>query len=201
MLNRFLNWGFGNILKWKLGMYLSYDEPTKIAVVLVKPHRGLFHSDHEAEALSAVVDLATKAGWLVVYAPHATDPTRRFPVRAHEILDHGVESGPDLAPVPSADAIVLPASGALSAFSDGKLQPRLRAEGIERIVLAGPAAELAIDSTLRDGAQQDFHVTVLRGYSRPTSATTDARRYEQTWARYAHAILDLEELAKRAGGH
>ena len=88
---------------------------------------------------------------------------------------------------------MLPPRSAFSAFSGGELEGLLKASGLEYLILAGPLTLITLDSTLRDAAQYDYHVTVLRaGHPADSEATRAA--FDRTFWRYAHRVVELEEL-------
>lgn len=197
MINRMMNQIVGWFVRRAFRDYFTYPSDTT-ALVLLNAQRGFLPDGVEAQAIYGLVDLARARGWPVVHAPFQADPSMRFPTQAYARLAAYAERGADWLVDSVGGDIVLDGSARLSAFSDSALEVALRARGLERLVLAGPLAELRVDSTLRDGVQHDFHMTVVREAC-PTGPTIrDREVYERTWARYAHAIVGLEQLAKRA---
>ncbi len=101
--------------------------------------------------------------------PHASSVVndRRSRHRLKFDLRELLESTPNGREIPielaahSSD-ILLRARPSLSCFMKTDLHDQLqKAEMSKRLVLAGPYANLAIDSTVRDGVQLGLHVTVL----------------------------------------
>jgi nicotinamidase-related amidase len=168
------------------------------ALVLLNAQRGFF-ADAEADGgMLEVVRLARELGWVVVHAPAKPAVSLRFPTEAHERLSEAVRRGSASVFDVLRSEVLLDESARLSGFAGTGLEAELRSRGVERIVLAGPLAELRVDSTLRDAVQLDFHATVARDAC-PTGPTVrDRLRYRRTWGRYAHAIVDNKELARAA---
>lgn len=93
---------------------------------------------------------------------------------------------------------MLPPRSAFSVFSSGELDRRLKASGLEHLILAGPLTLITLDSTLRDAAQYDYHVTVLRaGHTAYSDATRAA--FDRTFWRYAHRVMEMGELQSLTG--
>ena len=78
----------------------------------------------------------------------------------------------------------------LSAFSQTTLHEQLQAAGIEHLVMAGPYANLALDSTVRDGVQLGYHMTFLRDCATAASEA-EAQAVQVTMPRYAQTVIDL----------
>ncbi|MCH9681910.1 MAG: cysteine hydrolase [Deltaproteobacteria bacterium] len=167
------------------------------ALLLVNAQRGFFAGEAGAKAVHALVDVAREHGWPVVHAPFESDLSMRFPTEAHVRLAAAEDRGAEAIVDAREGDILLEPNARLSAFSDTELEEALRARGLQRLVLAGPLAELRVDSTLRDGVQLDFHVTLAREACSTGPAIRDRELYERTWVRYAHQIVDLDQLTRR----
>ena len=84
------------------------------------------------------------------------------------------------------------------------LHEQLQKAEIEHLVLAGPYANLAIDSTVRDAVQLDFHVTVLSDCVSAESAS-EMQAVQVTLPRFAQTVIGLKKfesliVAPRATG-
>lgn len=74
----------------------------------------------------------------------------------------------------------------------------LREHGYEHLVLAGPVADLPLDSTMRDGIQNDFHVAIVTDALALTNKSQRIDDYAKTLSRYAQTVTNLEGLKRLA---
>ena len=172
--------------------------PAATALVLVDAQNGFLTNEPDlAESLAEIVDFARNRRYRIVYSSWDGGAIQRFPTPAHDWIAGRLASA-EAAALPARIAprqgdMVLPPRSAFSAFADGELDRRLKESGLEYLVLAGPLTLITLDSTLRDAAQYDYHVTVLRaGHSAYPAATRAA--FDRTFWRYAHRVTELEEL-------
>lgn len=84
--------------------------------------------------------------------------------------------------------IELPATTTLSAFRRTGLHELLTARNIERLLIAGFATNLDIDSTARHAVELDYHVTVLAGACAAHDRALHATAINVTLPRIVHAV-------------
>ncbi|CND48123.1 cysteine hydrolase family protein [Yersinia intermedia] len=125
---------------------------------------------HIVEKTNKALAFARQNGWLVIhvkigfssgYLEHPTNSPLFGRVREYGALDlstPGTAFHPDLDVNPS-DAIVI--KPRVSAFYSTSIEAYLRANNIERVVLAGVSSSWAVQSTARDAHDRDYHVVVL----------------------------------------
>ena len=178
--------------------YRTYP-PATTALVLVDAQNGFLTNEPDlSESLAEIVDFARGRRYRIVYSSWDGGAIHRFPAPAHDWIAGRLGSSAEAAAFPARIApregdMVLSPRSAFSAFAGGELDARLKASGLEHLVLAGPLTLITLDSTLRDAAQHDYHVTVLRaGHSAYTDATRAA--FDRNFWRYAHGVIELEEL-------
>jgi len=172
----------------------------KTALVLINCQKGFL--DDQAELKNKLVDLihfARQNHWKIIHAPFSYTE-RKFPSPAHLLMDERLKASPtsaELLYVEEGD-ISLPARSTLSAFSGTGLENMLRQHGLEHLVLVGPVADLTLDSTMRDGIQNDFHVAVLTDAMALTNHNQRITDYAETLGRYAQTVTNIEDLKSLA---
>ena len=183
--------------------YRTYP-PGQTALVLIDTQNGFLTNEPGLTGtLAALVDFARRQRYRIVYTSYDADAVHRFPTKAHDQIASRLNGGPAASAFPERIAprdgdIVLAPRSSLSAFSGTGLDRRLKSSGLERLILVGPLTLITLDSTVRDAAQYDYHVTVLRdGAGAPSSEATQTE-FEHTLWRYAQSVLDLDELTSLA---
>ena len=198
------NWYVRGSLSRAMAEYRTYP-PAATALVLVDAQNGFLTNEPElSEALASFVDFARGQRYRIVYSSWDAGAIQSFQTPAHDWIADHLRGGAEAAAFPArvapreGDTVLAPRS-AFSAFSGGELDRRLKASGVEHLILAGPLTLITLDSTLRDGAQYDYHVTVLRAGG---AVDSDAARaaFDRTFWRYAHSVVELEELQSVADG-
>jgi nicotinamidase-related amidase len=112
----------------------------------------------------------------------------------------GRSSCPELAPGP--DTIVLSPHKALSGFWANDIQIQLRQRNVQTIILAGMAANLCVESHLRDAAENGFDVIVVKDATAgPGQAATEAAYLNYDFI--ASEVATTAEVVKalRAAAH
>jgi nicotinamidase-related amidase len=168
------------------------------ALVLINCQKGFLdeHPDLKTQ-LEDLIRFARQNHWKIIHAPWSYTELK-FPSPAHLLMDKKLKisaTNKDLLYVEQGD-ITLPARSALSVFSDTGLEKILRQHGLEHLVLAGPLADLTLDSTMRDGIQNDFHVAVLTDVLAMTNQSQSIHDYAETLGRYAQTVTNLKELKR-----
>jgi len=201
--NALANWTVRDRVSRAMTEHRTYT-PAATALVLVDAQNGFLTNEPDlSESLAEILDFARGQRYRIVYSSWDGGAMQRFPTRAHDWIAGRLGSSAEAANFPARIApregdTVLPPRSAFSAFSGGDLDRRLKASGLEHLLLAGPLTLITLDSTLRDAAQYDYHVTVLRAGH---SAYTDAARaaFDRTFWRYAHSVIQLAELQSLIG--
>lgn len=203
MFNRLLNSFFAWRVRVATRKYHRFP-PDRTAILLVNTQIAFMgESEDLARQLGLLTEFARENGFRVIHAPMSTPADTDFPSPAHVELDqllrrqtNGAAIPAEVGPLPT--DVVLPARRALSAFAHPRLADVIGEMGIEHLVLAGPLANVTLDSTLRDAAQRDCHITVL---SDCVAANCDAAlrlELECTMPRYAHLITSLRRFKRLA---
>ena len=175
------------------------------AVLLVDVQKGhLPESGRLMSSLSDLVALARRSDFGVVYSNFNVATEHAFETPAHRLLkqagrpDDGGAGIPDQLS-PGADDLVLSARSTFSAFKGTDLHEQLQSRGIEHLIIAGPLTRISVDSSVRDGVQLGYHVTLIE-----EAISEDAEEVSEyvraTLSRYAQSILSFEnfqELTRR----
>jgi len=178
--------------------YRDYPAGTT-AVLLVDVQKGLVpDSSRLLSSLADLVEFARHTGFGVVFSGFDATAKHPFEAPAHRLLRQPLESVdrgaciPDsLSPRPQDSIIALRPS--LSAFHGTDLHEKLQARGIEHLIIAGPLARITVDSSVRDGVQLGYHVTLIQ--ETLSEEVEDVSEYlRDTLSRYAQSILSFQEL-------
>ena len=84
-----------------------------------------------------------------------------------------------------------------SGFANTDLDAQLTQRGIEQIVLVGMVANTCIESTARFGMELGYHVTLIKDATAAFDQEGMHAAHEVDGPRFAHAILNTEELLAR----
>ncbi len=170
------------------------------ALVLINCQKGFLEEQLELKIrLEDLIHFARQQNWKIIHAPFGYTE-RKFPSPAQLLMDEKLKKSPDakdLMYVEEGD-ITLPSRSTLSAFSGTDLENILRQHSLEHLVLAGPVADLTLDSTMRDGIQNDFHVAIITDALSLTNQRQSIEDYAETLGRYAQTITNIEEMKKLA---
>ncbi len=170
------------------------------ALVLINCQKGFLDDQPQIKAkLEELTHVARENGWKIIHAPFGYKE-RKFPSPAQLLMDKKLKALPtskDLLYVEQGN-ITLPSRTTLSAFAETDLEKTLRKHDLEHLVLAGPVADLTLDSTMRDGIQNDFHVAIVTDALALTNPSQNVTDYTVTLGRYAQTITNLEGLKKLA---
>lgn len=165
MFNRLLDRAVNKYVSFAMRKYRTYPA-AKTAVLFVNVQQAFTRQlQGIMPGLIKLQNLAREKGVRIVHAPFGGH-SQRYPPPAQIRLTKLLESTPNGREIPielaahSSD-ILLRARPSLSCFMKTDLHDQLQKAEIEHLVLAGPYANLAIDSTVRDGVQLGLHVTVL----------------------------------------
>ncbi len=194
MLNKLINWLIRLQTTRKLRVYRTYP-PDKTALLLVNCQQGFLENQEALKAqLTKLTQHAIKRNWTTIHSLYFPSE-RKFPTPAHQLLDEKIKSkSEDIFQSKPSNNIEIPKRSTLSAFAGTNLEHILKKNNLEHIVIAGPMADLTIDSTIRDGAQLDFHTTVILDCISLSSDKQDLDTYKLTLGRYAQTLMNFNEL-------
>lgn len=168
------------------------------SLVLINCQKGFLDEQPALKIkLEDLTGFARQNNWKIIHAPFSYTE-RKFPSPAQLLMDKKLKVSPsskDLLYVEQGD-ITLPSRNTLSAFSETDLENTLREHGLEHLVLAGPVADLTLDSTMRDGIQNDFHVAILTDAMALTNESQSIADYAETLGRYAQTVTNVEGLKR-----
>jgi nicotinamidase-related amidase len=170
------------------------------SLVLINCQKGFLDDQPELKTkLEDLIRFARQNEWKIIHAPFGYTE-RNFPSPAQLLMDEKLNASPtnkELLYVVQGD-ITLPSRSTLSAFSETDLEKILRQYGQEHLVLSGPLADLTLDSTMRDGIQNDFHVAILTDALALTNQSQSIVDYAVTLGRYAQTVTNIEDLKRLA---
>ncbi len=173
---------------------------SQTALVLINCQKGLLDEQPGLKTkLEDLVRFAQQNNWKIIHAPFSYTE-RKFPAPAHLLMGEKLKvssTSEDPLYVEEGD-IMLPARSTLSAFSGTDLEKTLKEHGLEHLVLAGPVADLTLDSTMRDGIQNDYHVAILTDALALTNESQSIDDYAETLGRYAQTVTNIEGLKRLA---
>jgi nicotinamidase-related amidase len=168
------------------------------SLVLINCQKAFLDEQPELKTkLEDLIRFARQNNWKIIHAPWGYTE-RKFPSPAQLLMDKKLKASStntDLLYVEQGD-ITLPSRTTLSAFSETNLEKTLRKHGLEHLVLAGPVADLTLDSTMRDGIQNDFHIAIITDALALTNQSQRISDYAETLGRYAQTVTNLEELKR-----
>ncbi len=132
------------------------------ALVLVDIQRDYFPGGkmplHEPEAAAAkageVLEAFRAAGDPVVHVKHLTPPGGGFLEEDTDGIDH-------MEPVTPNDGEAVVEKRHPNSFLETDLEARLRAEGVEEVVVVGMMTSMCVDATTRAGSDLGFKMTVV----------------------------------------
>lgn len=194
MINTLTRWW----LHRRFRSYRTYPAATTM-VVLVDVHKGLVSdSSRLVSSLTDLVAFARHIGFGVAHSGFDASAERKFETPAHRLLRQALGS---LAPgdhipdalVPRSEDLVIEPRPGLSIFHATDLHTRLKKRAIEHLIIAGPLATITVDSSVRDGVQLGYHVTLI-----PETLSEDIGEVSEyvrdTLGRYAQSILSFPKF-------
>lgn len=197
MLNKLLNTLAGIPIKQGLKKYQIFHKD-KTSLILVNCQKGVLDEQQDLRTkLKELIHFARENNWKIIHAPFSYTE-RKFPPPALLLLDKKLKvssTSHELMYVEEGD-IILPNRSTLSAFAETGLEEILRKNNLEHLVLAGPMTDLTVDSTMRDGVQNDFHVAVITDTIAMTKQSQSIQNYRVTLERYAQTVTNLKGLKR-----
>ncbi len=169
------------------------------ALLMVDVQKGRVpDSSRLLSSLSELVAFARRSGYKVVYSGFDPSAEHTFETPAHRWLLKALRSVDDGDGIPdklspNRDDLVLAPRGTLSAFNGTDLHEQLQKLGIEHLIIAGPLARITVDSSVRDGVQLGYHVTLIQeALSEDIKAVSNYLK--DTLSRYAQSILTFQQF-------
>jgi nicotinamidase-related amidase len=197
VFNRMLNRVVNTYTSFATRKYRVYPA-AKTAVLFVNVQRAFTAQQQNiVPSLRRLYALARQKGFRIIHAPFG-GCSQRYPSPANIRLSELLEAEPNgreipLEFAPCSGDIVLEARPTLSCFMETDLHDQLQTAEIEHLVVVGPYANLALDSTVRDGVQLGYHVTVLSDCV-STESAAETRAVQVTMPRYAQTVIDLTKF-------
>jgi nicotinamidase-related amidase len=201
MLNKLLDQVVNGYAALRMKKYQHYPS-TSTAILLVNVQKAFMAQQNDlSRELQQLLTLAQKNNFLVVYAPFGgfaqtyPSPAQQKLTQLIEKAPNGIQAPNELAPQPK--DLVLQPRHTLSAFNKTELDALLRARKIEHLIAVGPYANLSLDSTIRDGAQLGYHLTVVEDCV-STEGAEELQAFKVTMPRYAQTVISLNKLESLA---
>lgn len=197
MLNKIINFLAAIPIKNGLKKYQIFPNE-QTCLILVNCQKGFLEEHPDLKTtLEDLISFARKNNWKIIHAPF-NYTERKYPSPAHLLIEAKLKAAATNKNLLYAEQgdITLPARSTLSAFADTDLEKVLRENGLEHLVLAGPLADLTLDSTMRDGVQNDFHVAILTDVLAMTNQSQRIQDYKDTLERYAQTVTNLKGLKR-----
>ena len=183
-----------------LRKYRKYPSEKTVILLVNVQNAFMINQAKLLNKISDLLGLARKNNIQVAYAPYMggqqayPSPAQLKFEKLISTISDGVLTPRELAE--NKGDIMLAQRRTLSAFSETRLHEVLENADIEHIVLAGPFANLALDSTMRDGVQHGYHVTILNDCI--SAESYDAKQaFILTAPRYAQTIINIDEFQKK----
>jgi nicotinamidase-related amidase len=156
--------------------------------------------------LSALLDTARRTGVAVLYVPHrrwreGDYDGWRYPspwqitTDREALLAEGSWGGdwhPDLAPQPG--EVIIQEHWGENGFFNTDLDLQLKQHGIEKVIVAGVAANTSVEATARFGAELGYHVTLVRDATAALSGEAMRAAHEINGPTFAHAIVTTDDV-------
>jgi nicotinamidase-related amidase len=157
--------------------------------------------DHTARLLAG----ARAAGIKIVFAPHGThehsfDDIRHVHPRMQWALDHEVlrtgSYGADFFEPfrPRDGEIVVGRHRMFDSFIGTDLEEKLRAHGIEKVVLAGLTSQTCIEGTGRHALEEGFHVTFIHDAVADFTEAAHQAALTVSYPTFGHATLSVSQF-------
>jgi ureidoacrylate peracid hydrolase len=155
--------------------------------------------------LQRLLDGARVAGVKIFFAPHGVDEHSFDDVRqVHPRFQFGLDNhvfwkgsyGGDFYPPlrPRDGETVLQHHRMFDSFHGTNLEEQLRANGIERVVLAGLTSQTCIEGTGRHALEVGYHVTFLTDAVADFTEAAHRAALEISYPTFGHAAITIDEF-------
>jgi nicotinamidase-related amidase len=104
----------------------------------------------------------------------------------------GADWHPDF--VPAAGELIVDAGFIQNAFASGGLAPRLKQQGIEKLIFAGAPASACMEATARAASDAGFHVSLATDATAAPSADALRFAHEICGSLYAHVMAPSHKI-------
>lgn len=155
--------------------------------------------------LSRVLDGARQAGLKVFYVPHGIDQNSFDDIphllpRMQYAIDNRIfwkgSYGADFYPLlkPQAGDVIVSRHRQFNGFVGTNLEEQLRANGIEKVVLAGLTSHTCVEGTGRHAMERGFHVTFLKDGVAEFKEAAHRGALELSYPSFGHRVLAIDEF-------
>jgi nicotinamidase-related amidase len=155
--------------------------------------------------LQRLLDGARGAGVKIIYSPHGVDEHSFDDVlHIHPRFQFGLDNkvfwkgsyGGDFYPPlrPRAGEIVLRHHRMFDSFIGTDLHDQLRANKVEKVVLAGLTSQTCIEGTGRHALEAGYHVTFLRDAVAEFTEKAHQAAIEISYPTFGHAVITIDEF-------
>lgn len=157
------------------------------------------------ENLTRLIAGARAAGLQIVYAPHGLhehsfDDVKYVPLRMQRAMEHHMfwegEFGADFYEPfrPQPGDIVTGRHRTFNAFMGTDLDAKLKARGIEKVVLAGLTSQTCVEGTGRHATEAGYHLTFLTDGVAEFTAEAHKAALEISYPTFGHEVLTVDEF-------
>ena len=157
--------------------------------------------------LQRLLDGARKAGVRIIYSPHGVDEHSFDDVHhIHPRFQFGLDNkvfwkgsyGGDFYPPlrPRAGEIILRHHRMFDSFHGTDLHDQLRANNLEKVVLAGLTSQTCIEGTGRHALEAGYHVTFLRDAVADFTEKAHQAAIEISYPTFGHAVITIDEFLR-----
>jgi nicotinamidase-related amidase len=153
--------------------------------------------------LSNLIGFARDKGYQLVYVPYTKTITGQYPTPIHKKLatiisdeTTDVFSGLPKEVQPQSNDMIILDRKKLSVFNSTSLAEKLKSEGIEHLVFAGPLVNVSLDSSVRDAVELGFHATLIKDCAAAFTMEEYRAAVDVTFPRFAQTVITFEEFKK-----
>ncbi|MFM0088822.1 cysteine hydrolase [Paraburkholderia sediminicola] len=159
------------------------------------------------ENLKRLLHGARSAGVKIFFSPHGIDEHSFDDVpHVHPRFQFGIDNqvfwkgslGADFfAPLrPQAGETIISQHRMFDSFIGTDLEQQLRANGIEKVVLAGLTSQTCVEGTGRHALETGFHVTFLKDAVADFTELAHRAAIDVSYPTYGHEVLTTDEFLK-----
>lgn len=181
-----------------LSHYAVYPKATTAIIFIDAQKAFLKREGVLQERFEELAIFSRQAGYKIFFSQCDSKIGGRFSTPAHNHIQNSLAANIDRqipAGLLSANTdTVLPDRTGLSIFHETGLKLQLHSIGVEHLILVGPLITTTLDSSVRDGVQYDFHVTVLNNLLTRRNKTLDEAEFTSTLHRYAQTVVSDKEF-------
>lgn len=202
LVNTLINALIGKATARAMRKYRAYPQG-KTAVLLVDVQMGFLGEEPKLlPGYKRLVEFARARGFAVMRSHYDHLAQTEHSTPATEAMVSALSTSDGHAAPPQIESkssdIELAPRSTLSAILGTDALDQFRQRGIEHVVLAGPLSLTTLDSTMRDAAQEDLHVTVIDSLVKDRTQDAVGTHLKFTMLRYAHEVLSCDDFLKHA---